>query len=498
MPDNTGTSNEKFRDTLKQFQLINRIITALSSTTDVQDIYSIILCALVSKRGLGFARSILFTYDPRFDTFTGNSALGPTTPEEARAFTSEMEKEEQALSEVLKNHSVSPQTDKTDAWDYCESGLRVSTLWISMAQKVGEQNLLGTAVKQLSYSCRPNIPGENFLHLACESRGPKIFDISEQPDIPLGLRKVLDTRFITIPRCSKSRKYAGVLVDRRFSPQPITADDLRHLEWFANQASLAVENALLYNDLQGAYQDLKGLDTLKSSFLSTVSHELRTPLTSILGFVELLLAGKAGKIPTNQQNLLSRMAKSTIHLIDRVNDIIEVAEIQAEGITDVQVEPVNPLPILMSAIKRIEERKGCKTVSIEPELRKDTPPILSEGHSLERIFYHILDNAVKFSRIPGRVTIKCGSDTGGRELRVAIADEGIGIPPAHLRRIFEEFYQVDNNLNRSYNGLGLGLTITRLLLKATGGKILAESTPGKGSVFTIVYPIAEGAPSVGG
>ena len=171
-----------------------------------------------------------------------------------------------------------------------------------------------------------------------------------------------------------------------------------------------------------------------------------------------------------------------------VNDIIEVAEIQAHGVEDIIVQAVDPLPVLMSSINLVKQRKDEKNVSIEPEIEASIPKIISEEHCLERIFYHILDNAVKFSNENGIIRISFTEEAG--EMRIAFQDEGIGMYPEQLKKIFDEFYQADSRLNRSFEGMGLGLTITRLLLTATGGKIFAESAPKEGSTFVVVFPIA--------
>jgi len=471
---------------LKDFQTINRILTAFSSTKDQEDIFHIILCSLISSHGLNFSRSFLFKYDPRFDTFNGHLALGPADEKEAREFEEEMKKEEAALDAVMKNHPRQSASQKPDIWASFFSDLHVTSCWIHIVQKLGLQNPLTLVVRKLSYSRYGKRHGENFFHEICREGRPRIFERSQQ-DFPRGLEPILASRFIAIPVCSKSRPYGVVLVDRAFTDLDFNPTDLRHLQWFSNQAALAVENVVLYNNLQDTYNDLKQIDIMKSNFLSTISHELRTPLTTIHGFVELLMDGKVGEVSGQQRNLLERVARNSHHLINMVNDIIEVAEIQANGVTKIKVEPLDPVSLLMVAISNVKERKDNKTVNIDPEIEGEIPSILSEKHSLERIFYHILDNAVKFSPEGGRVKVRFKQENG--ELRISFSDEGIGIQPEYLNRIFDEFYQVDNKLNRAFEGLGLGLTITRLLLTSTGGKIFAESNPGHGSIFTIAYPV---------
>lgn len=483
-----GNAVEILRQHLKEFQIINRLTSALSSTTSIDDIYNVILCALVSPQGLDFTRSFLFLYNPKFDSFEGYAAFGPTNSEEACHFFEELKREEDALEDILEKVKNGGIVSEADVWETCRSGLQVSGVWISMIQKYRE-NELAEEVRRLSFSGYDQREEEHFLHKAIDVDSPKIHDQNLlEYKIPHGLAKLLDNRFVTVPIKGKNRRHAVVIVDRKFSENNIHENDLHHLQWFSVQASLAVENATLYNDLQIAVNDLKEIDSLKSSFLSTISHELRTPLTTINGFVDLLLEGKMGDISDHQSNLLSRVAKNGKHLINMVNDIIEVAEIQAHGVEDIIVQAVDPLPVLMSSINLVKQRKDEKNVSIEPEIEASIPKIISEEHCLERIFYHILDNAVKFSNENGIIRISFTEEAG--EMRIAFQDEGIGMYPEQLKKIFDEFYQADSRLNRSFEGMGLGLTITRLLLTATGGKIFAESAPKEGSTFVVVFPIA--------
>jgi len=485
----TQMTNNNYRKTLEEFQKITRIITALSSTKDLEDIYSIILCALISPEGLNFSRSFLFTYDPKFDTFHGNMVLGPSSPKEACDFFSEMQKEEKALKKIIESHRKKSGAGEEDIWDFPLSGLKVSSLWISMVQKMGFQNPLTESIRRLSFSGYGKRKNEKFFHNICKDHRPRIIHQKRNPyGFPPGLSGILAIPFLAIPITGKTHPYAVVLVDRKFSPLSLTPEDLQNLEWFVNQASLSVENAMLYQDLHEAYNDLKQMEMLKTNFLSTVSHELRTPLTTIYGFVELLMDNRVGEVSRDQKELLYRVAMNTRHLINIVNDIIEVAEVRTHGMSTIKVKSVHPAPSLKAAIAHVQDQRGDKNISIDIQEIDFIPPILADRLSLERILYHLLDNAVKFSPRKGRVMVEFHQTDG--ELQIAITDQGIGIAPAHLRRIYDYFYQVDNKLSRSFEGLGLGLTVTRLLISATSGKMLAQSTPGKGSTFTIMYPIA--------
>jgi signal transduction histidine kinase len=228
------------------------------------------------------------------------------------------------------------------------------------------------------------------------------------------------------------------------------------------------------------------MDSLKNSFLATVSHELRTPLTAILGFLDLILGNQNEPLSDCQQSLLDRSRRQAGHLLDLVNDLLELAEHQAAG--------AHPLPIgRVDAYKALDT--AMKDLAASPRWgqgRIVTPPVAcrpclvaANESALERIFFHLIENALKFSPPGSEVTVRF--DRFDDHWHLAVADCGIGIERFQLRTIFSLFYQIDSRLSRAYPGMGMGLTLVKVLLEATGGNILVESEPGRGSVFTVVY-----------
>jgi signal transduction histidine kinase len=189
------------------------------------------------------------------------------------------------------------------------------------------------------------------------------------------------------------------------------------------------------------------------------------------------------------------VAQHSTHLQNMVNDLLEIAEVEAGGMINVAVHPVDPLAAVLKIAPRVEARRGNSQVKIEPVLRGDRVPlIVSDEVVLERILLHLLDNALKFSRPPGNVRVEFEEQEDS--LDIAIVDNGIGIPEENLQRIFDQFYQIDFRLERVYGGMGIGLSVVKMLLNATGGKINVESRSGEGSRFTVNYPLAARQPGV--
>jgi signal transduction histidine kinase len=246
----------------------------------------------------------------------------------------------------------------------------------------------------------------------------------------------------------------------------------------------------MFADLESAYNSLRELEQLKSNFLATISHELRTPLTAINGYLQLLLGNRIGPLSAGQKEVLERIHTHGDLLTGKVNDLIEIAEIESGRGAETVIEPVDPLGAIMNALPRVESRRMHKGITVEPLVSASIPKILANPTALERIFFHLIDNAIKFSHPQGHVWIEF--ETVGGELHVKIVDNGIGISQNQLKKIFDSFYQVDNQLTRNYEGLGIGLTVTKKQLDTTHGRISVESQLHKGSVFTVIYPIAPG------
>jgi PAS domain S-box-containing protein len=222
----------------------------------------------------------------------------------------------------------------------------------------------------------------------------------------------------------------------------------------------------------------------KSNFLAVMSHELRTPLNAIGGYVQLLDMGVHGPITEAQRGALERIDRSQRHLLRLVNDVLNLARIEA-GRVDYTVEAVPLAEVVRSVMPMIEPQIAAKglrwSASVPPQL-----VARADREKVQQILLNLLTNAVKFTGAGGRVTVEAVEDAsrpGGVLLRVA--DTGIGIPPSMVESIFEPFVQVDASHTRPVEGSGLGLAISRDLARGMGGDLTAESEVGQGSTFTV-------------
>lgn len=486
----TNSAEAELTRLKSQVEWVTRISTALGAAANLEDVYSIVLAGLVSPKGLSFSQVLLFEHDELHNLLRGKYALFHESLEDASQLAQDMEDEARFIEERAERH----ERDSTEINLLQEPGLyslASNIPWITLFQRLNPENEVTAKISRMTFSTfleNIAVAGRIVFEEAGFWRHPRCASRTELGcRLPKEIAALLPEHFCFIPICTHKGLRALLIVDRHLEEdRPASRDELAELDWFARQASLAIENVEARSDLAGAYQELKQLDQMKSNFLSIISHELRTPLTSMSGFVDLILEERVGPINENQRTLLSRVTKNTAHLVQLVNDLIEVAEIEAEGTVEVDITSVEPLAVLMNTLPKLEQRRRTNNVRVVPVVEDEIPRILTDERALERIFFHLLDNAIKFSSDGAEVEVHF--KTVDDKLHIAFADHGSGIPDENLKHIFKQFYQVDNSLTRGHEGLGLGLAVTKMLINATHGKINVESEVGKGSTFTVIYP----------
>jgi len=226
------------------------------------------------------------------------------------------------------------------------------------------------------------------------------------------------------------------------------------------------------------------VDRMKDEFISVVSHELRTPLTAIRGSLGLLAAGKAGDIPQRGQRMLDIAVQNTDRLIRLINDILDIERIES-GKVAMEPGPVNAAELVQGAAEvmlPMAERAG-----VELYVWAEPLQLVADADRILQVLTNLVSNAVKFS--PAGTQVQLTVEPDGEDALFSVADQGRGIPPDRLESIFERFQQVDSSDSRQKGGTGLGLAICRSIVGQHGGRIWAESTPGKGSVFNFTLPL---------
>jgi PAS domain S-box-containing protein len=222
----------------------------------------------------------------------------------------------------------------------------------------------------------------------------------------------------------------------------------------------------------------------KSNFLASMSHELRTPLNSVIGFANVLLKNREGRLGDKDIAFLQKIQSNGTHLLDLINDILDLSKIEA-GRTTLQVEDVDVCLLVREVTDQLTGRVLDSPVRLIAETPEGAPTLRADRPKLKQILINLIGNSIKFTS-NGHVLVRVVA-TAEAVLRIEVEDTGIGIPPDRLEAIFEAFEQADNTTSRTHGGTGLGLAISRRLARMMGFDIHVRSEPGTGSIFMIDF-----------
>ena len=255
-------------------------------------------------------------------------------------------------------------------------------------------------------------------------------------------------------------------------------------EELAEQTVVAERNA---EEARDAQRVAENANQAKSSFLATMSHELRTPLNAIAGYAELLALGLRGPVTPEQTQDLEAIRRSEEHLLGLINSILAFARLEASQ-EQIKLADVPVIDAIATVEALIKPQIGGKGLAFDTSGARPGVVAHADRHKVAQILTNLVSNAIKFTERGGTVWVSC--EANGAKVYVRVRDTGRGIPNADMARIFEPFVQLDRQLSRPVEGVGLGLPISRALARAMGGDLTAESVPGAGSTFTLVLTAA--------
>ena len=233
-------------------------------------------------------------------------------------------------------------------------------------------------------------------------------------------------------------------------------------------------------------ESLQEANRMKSEFLANMSHELRTPLNGIIGFSELMIDGKAGKLVPKQSEYLNDIHNSGRHLLQLINDVLDLAKVES-GKMEIYPERFSVKKSIEEVTNVVSPLARNKNISINIDIVNDLKDVKIDKQKFKQILYNLMSNSVKFTDDGGQINIS-GSLYNDDQFYIKVADTGIGIRTEDISKLFYEFQQIDSGMSRKYQGTGLGLALTKKIIEFQQGKVEVESEYGKGSTFTVILP----------
>ena len=464
---------------VRQLSTLWELNKALLTTVHFERIVHMTLTAITISDGLGFNRAMLFLVDEKGHVVKGTMAVGPNSAEEAGKIWS-------ALSQRKGNPSelVAQLESSTENHSILNSIVKEIEVPLEHEQCI----LSRTVLEGRPFNIRLSFEGEEWVQTRCErgcglssevgcyvsenlSRNPKIY------------------AFATIPLWGKGKVIGVILVDNLFNRNPITDEDIRYLTMFSSQAGLAIENALLYRNLEEVHQELKEAQTFlvhqeKMAALgelsTSIAHEIRNPLVSIGGFARRLdrtLSADASE---------KRYTRTIVKEVERVENILShiLTYTQDEAIC---VKTLDLREVMEESLSMISEGLRNGGIQLIKMFSEQTPAVKGDYYQLKQAFFNLVSNAYESMSGDGRLSIRIHpcKKNGASFVGVEIEDTGGGIDPEALHHIFNPFYTTKDNR------LGLGLPIIHKVVTSHQGQIEVDNHPGSGATFILTFPAQE-------
>lgn len=344
----------------------------------------------------------------------------------------------------------------------------------------------------------PTFRGEKAIRSGDIRRDPRYGKMAPHHGMPPGHLPVCS--YLAVPVSLGNGEVIGGLFFGHAEPDRFTESHERLVETLAAQAAIGLNRAALYQealyarrraeqdalDKQRLYEEAARANDAKDHFLATVSHELRTPLTSILGWAQMLGSGKLDEaMRTRAIGTIERNARMQAQIVE---DLLDISRI-VNGKLRLDVRLFSPQSAVEAAAEALRPAALAKDIDLQLAVDPLAGPVSGDPERLQQVVWNLLSNAIKFTPQGGRVQLVLKQS--GSKVELVVSDNGSGIPPEYLPRVFDTFTQVDSTSTRKHGGLGLGLAIVRNLVELHGGSVDARSAGiGKGAEFTVSLPVS--------
>lgn len=339
--------------------------------------------------------------------------------------------------------------------------------------------------------------------------GQSLSSITASKQRQEAITRIFETEhFIISPILSQNGLIGFFFVGNRSNTSHITEGDQELISILANQIGQSLENARLFEqayrssqvletrvqertkELASALEEVKMVSKTKSDFISAVSHELRTPLTSVKGYAALLMTGKLGDIPTAVKDRLEKINYHSDNLVKLINDLLDISRIES-GKVEMNLESCQIKKLIESVHDLLTPQMKTKDIQWATEIPDNLPTMTLDIHQVERIFINLIGNAIKFTPEKGTISVKAEYDTPQDVINFHVTDTGIGISEEDLKKLFNEFYRVENTINQNVKGTGLGLSLAKKIVEAHKGRIWVTSKVGNGTTFHFTLPVRQ-------
>jgi len=292
----------------------------------------------------------------------------------------------------------------------------------------------------------------------------------------LGLRSAL-----VVPLTLGPQILGLLLVGDRVGGAPFRDEDLGVLQAVAGQAAVSVENQRLHEQIKEANAQLQEYDRVKSEFVAIIAHDFRSPLMAIRGFAELVLEDADLPIESRQE-FMQTIMDQTDDLARLANDTLLISRMET-GKIQYEWQDMELAPLILEAVPL-----GLSRHSVVTDVPAALPAIVADADRMKQVLTNLLNNAVKYSPEGGAITVRV-RERGDQHVVIEVADQGLGIPPDQVGRLFQKFERVRSDEHLRISGTGLGLYICRKIVEGHGGQIWVESETGRGSTFSILLPV---------
>jgi signal transduction histidine kinase len=475
----TSSLAQEFEKRAKQFSTLWELNKALLTTVNFERILHLMLTAITLGDGLGFNRAMLFMLNEKEHTLDGTMAVGPDTPEEAGQIWNALSQKKQPLSGLmaqLSNSSPNPS----------QLNSLVKGIRIPLEQ---EQCILSrTVLEGRFFNIQFPRYEEGWIQTGCGGPCQLSSEIGCSMGAQLG-RNPKAYSFSTVPLWGKGKVIGVIVVDNLYNQNPITEEDLQFLSMFSNQAGLAIENAILYRNLEELHQKLKEMQSHlihheKMSALgelsSTIAHEIRNPLVSIGGFARRLYQCVPDEAPEKRYTQIIMTEVSRVEKI--LGDLLNYTRDEPLTLREVELKD-----ILEETLSMISHKFSDGNIEVIKQYSEDLPRIRGDYHQLKHAFFNLIDNSYQAMRGEGTLSLRLYplEQDGSSFIRVELEDTGKGIDPENLHNIFNPFYTTKDS------NLGLGLPIFHKIITSHQGQIEVDNRPGEGVTFIITLPALE-------